>query len=384
MFNATTEQIDSTEDAVAEIIAQLKDKQLQKNTFGIVVCHPDYIETGTIQALRQALPFDFVGCTVYGSAANAAGGIEQLSLTVLTSGELTFGAAFSDVITESEHEVSLEKVYKEAKAALDGEPVFAFAVCPVAIPLSGGQILKSMDKILGGIPVFGTLSGDITPAYTKSSVFLNDEIHREKIALLLVQGTFKPRFYTNALSARNIQQDAVVTESTGYTVSKINGVPLLEYLTGLGICDRNHLDALVTTIPLMVDLGDGTPPFASSMYNVSEQGVLCGSEIPAGSKISFASVDYGSVMETCETALRVALADVEQNGARGIIAIPCFSRALALIPNTCAEINKSLEIIGEQVPFSLIYSAGELCPVYGKGNELVNRFHNMTYTLMVF
>ena len=57
---------------------------------------------------------------------------------------------------------------------------------------------------------------------------------------------------------------------------------------------------------------------------------------------------------------------------------------LTLRPNVEAEIVKSLEIIGDKVPFSLIYSGGEICPVYNQQRGVVNRFHNLTYTLVVF
>jgi len=32
----------------------------------------------------------------------------------------------------------------------------------------------------------------------------------------------------------------------------------------------------------------------------------------------------------------------------------------------------------------LIYSGGEICPVYNQQYGVVNRFHNLTYTLVVF
>jgi hypothetical protein len=384
MYTATTSQIDSPEDAVAEITAQLKDKQLLKNTFGIAACHTDYIETQTVAELRKALSFDFIGCTSFGSASNIGGGTEQLSLTVLTSDELTFASAFSREITADGYAAPLDKVYEEAKEALGGEPSFIFAFAPITTNLSGTQILKEFDRISGGKPVFGTLANDTSTDYQQGGCFRNSEFHRYKAAVLLVKGDFKPRFYTAAIAAKNIQQqNAVVTESTGYLISKINDIPLMDYFVSIGIIQQKHL-AAVTMIPLMVNLGDGTKPFANSMYGISEQGAFCGCETPVGAMVSFAEVDYNSIMETCDAALKEALADAAQNAAAGIIAIPCLSRPIVISPAVNDEIKKSLSIVGDKVPFSLLYSGGEFCPVYNKQGGLVNRFHNLTYTLMVF
>jgi hypothetical protein len=89
-------------------------------------------------------------------------------------------------------------------------------------------------------------------------------------------------------------------------------------------------------------------------------------------------------METAEMAIQQAFDDIEQNGANGIIAIPCFTRSLIILPNMEDEIKKSIELVGDRIPFSLLYSGGEICPTYNQQHKIVNRFHNLTYTLMVF
>jgi hypothetical protein len=199
----------------------------------------------------------------------------------------------------------------------------------------------------------------------------------------MMGGNIRPRFYVTAIAKRNIQQNnAVVTGAEGYLVTSINNLSVLDFFATLGIT-KSKL-AAITLIPFLVDFGDGTEPVAYSMYDTSEAGAFCGGAIPQGSKITFAEVDVSSVMETAEITLRAALDDVEKNGANGIIAIPCLSRALVLSPNVDMEIVKSLELVGNKIPFSLIYSGGEICPVYNQQRGTVNRFHNLTYTLVVF
>jgi hypothetical protein len=203
------------------------------------------------------------------------------------------------------------------------------------------------------------------------------------MVLVMMSGVVNPRFHVTAIARHSIQQNnAIVTGSEGYLVTSINNMPVLDYFSTLGV-SKSQLGA-ISMVPFLVDFGDGTTPVAYSMYSISETGAYCGGAIPQGAKITFAEVDQSGIIETAELALRAALDDAAKNGANGIIAIPCFSRPLMLSPNVEAEIVKSLEVIGNKVPFSLFYSGGEICPVYNKQHGLVNRFHNLTYTLIVF
>lgn len=382
MFSAFTNEIDDTNVAVEEITAQLKDKKLLKNTIGIIACYFEFVENGTIDALSQTLPFDLIGCAVQGSAVNGNGGMEQLSLTVLTSDDITFTSAISEPIFPENFDAVVENIYAEV-AQSGNDPSLIFLLGPITTDVSGHKILKKLDQLSGGLPIFGTLSNDTSLKYESSYVFKNNEQHLRKMVLLFLNGDIKPRFYTTSITTRNIlRQNAVVTESSDYLVKKINDLPVMDYFKSIGV--QTSKLAAVSMLPFLVDFGDGTVPAAYSMYDISESGAYCGGEIPVGSLITFAEIDYNSVMETAETTLKQALNDVEQNGAHGIIAIPCFTRSLVIIPNIEDEIKKSLEIVDDKIPFALIYSGGEICPTYNKQQKIINRFHNLTYTVMVF
>ncbi|MDR3277858.1 MAG: FIST C-terminal domain-containing protein [Oscillospiraceae bacterium] len=384
MQNAYTNEIDDPEIAVAEILGQLDlGGGLLKNSVAVIACHYEYAETGVVAALGAALPFDLVGCTTIGSAVNGHCGTEQLSVLVLTSDDIAFAASFSEPLSVGNVEKPVVDAYARALEKLGGEPSLILAFGPITTDLSGEFMLKCLDRESGGTPVFGTLSNDTSPTYEDARVICNGEVHQHKVALILLRGALSPRFHVTAVSEKNIQQQtAVVTESDGYMLKKINGLPLTEYLASIGVTTSGL--AAVSTLPLLVDYKDGAKPVARSMYAITEDGALCGGEMPVGTEIAFAEVDYNSVMETAELTLRQALADVAENGANGIIAIPCFSRSLVISPNSGAEMEKSIELMGDAVPFALIYSGGELCPVYNREGGLVNRFHNLTYTLMVF
>jgi hypothetical protein len=382
MFSVFTNEVDDIDLAVKEITEQLKDKKLLKNTIGIIACYFEFIENGTIEALCKELPFELIGCAVQGSAVNARGGMEQLSLTVLTSNEVTFTTAISEPIFPENFDSVVENVYADA-SKLEKDPSLIFLLGPITTNVSGHKILKKLDQLSNGIPIFGTLSNDTSLKYESSYIFRNNEPHLRKMVLLFMHGNIQPRFYTTSIVTRNIvRQYAVVTDASEYLVKKINNLPVIEYFKSIGV--QTSKLAAVSMFPFLVDFGDGTVPVAYSMYDVSANGAYCGGEIPVGSQITFAEIDYNSIIETAEITLRQALDDVEKNGANGMIAIPCFTRSLVIIPNTEDEIKKSLEIVGDKIPFTLIYSGGEICPTYNQQQKIINRFHNLTYTVMVF
>jgi len=386
VINVCTDSIDDLDVACEEILSQLKDKTLLKNSVGIIGCHSDYVEENVIAAIKESLPFDVVGCSALGTATNGHGGLEQLTLTVLTSDDVEFSTAFSDTISKDDFDAPIEKVYAEAEKSLGTSPKLIFVFAPITEDVAGDRMLTKLTQLGGKVPIFGTLSNDTSSGYTKSYVFKNGEFDRFKMALIMMSGNINPRFHITSIAKRNIQQNnAIVTGADGYLVTSINDMSVLDYFATLGILATETSGIAPTTmIPLLVDFGDGTEPVAYSMYNISADGAYCGGAIPQGSKITFAEIDMVSILETAEITLRSALDDAEKNGANGIIAIPCFARAMVMTPSVEAEITKSLKVIGDQIPFSLIYSGGEICPVYNKQHEPVNRFHNLTYTLVVF
>ena len=63
-FTAVTSEIDDPKAAVEEILAGLSiDKNLKKHSMGIISCFSEYEDTGVLEAICGALPFDCIGST---------------------------------------------------------------------------------------------------------------------------------------------------------------------------------------------------------------------------------------------------------------------------------------------------------------------------------
>jgi hypothetical protein len=317
-----------------------------------------------------------------GSAAGQDYGMERLSLTVLTSDEIRFSVSLPPEIAKDNMAEPIEEAWRQARAKLPGDPGLCLAFFPIMNDVTGDQMLRQFDAACGGLPVFGTLSNDASLSYQESRTFLNEEVHSSRLALLLLHGPLTPRFYIASISPKNIQhQKALVTASEGYMVTEVNKVPFVDYLAGIGV-QKETLTAL-STLPFMVDYGDGAPPVALAIYSLSADGALCNGQVPVGTGLTFTEIDYESVMETVESALRSALEDAEKNGANGLLAIPCLTRSLMISPNVEDEMKKTVDLLSGRFPFMLLYSGGEICPQRTEAGALVNRIHNFTYTLVV-
>jgi hypothetical protein len=378
MLVAATSEIDDPEVAVTEILAQLDPENLLlANSLGLIACYYEFMETEVVRLLCERLPFEVIGCTTMGSAVNGHYGLEQLSLAVLTSDDVRFATAFSDVITGDNVAQTVEDAYRQARAALPGEPSFVLALPPLIKEMGGDIIVKTLDRASGGLPVFGALSNDTALTFENCRTIYNGDAHRYKMALALMYGEVKTDFFFISFADRNIQGlTGIVTESSGYTIKRINNIPAVDYLAFLGV---NVGEVPMLTIPLMVDYGDGTKSVTTTMYSLDDKNVMCGIEIPESAKISIGEADYNSVMDTAESAVNHVL----KSGAGAALIVPCIVRSLMISPNSEDEMKMTTQRIGSTVPFWLCYAGGEICPAYGEQGHRVNRFHNMTYALTV-
>ena len=90
-FTATTREIDDAQAAVDEITKVLDiEKNLMKNSLGIISCFSEFEETGVLKAICDALPFDCIGATTCLCASDSDVDQILLAITVLTSDDCSF------------------------------------------------------------------------------------------------------------------------------------------------------------------------------------------------------------------------------------------------------------------------------------------------------
>jgi hypothetical protein len=383
LLNASTTEVDEIDVALEEIFEQIDLAGLSKNSVGILSCYSDFLDTGVVSALCERLPFDVIGCTTLLSAADGKYDMYMLRLTILTSDDVSFSTAFTAPLSEENYKKSLEDAYGEGKSKLPGSPAFIISLFPLMPTLSGATVLEYFDDICGGIPIFGTIASDVTTDLQNCYVLRNGQSEKHALAMLLIHGDVSPRFLMTSLPDRNIRkQKAVVTDSDGCLVRKVNDMTLPEYLKSIGLLPEFTDKVNASNVPLMVDYGDGSRPVAMAIYHTAEDGsVISGGEMPVGVSFSVGAIDYEGIMETARSTMEQALA---YDKADVLLMFPCITRYFMLAPNSEDEVKLVAESVGDKIPYALAYSGGEICPIYDESGKTHNHFHNYTFIACVF
>ncbi len=382
MFTAYTVEVDDVDFAVSEVLEQLDlDNNLRKNSIGILTCYADFLEGDVIRALCERLPFDVVGITTLGAATEKSADLLILTLCVLTSDEVNFSAVLSDSLAEN-HESGIQRAYDAAASALPESPALVLACAPMMAHVGGEKIASRVDLAAGGAPVFGTLCCDHNFDSHMAHVIYNGGHYRDRLALVLLSGPIKPRFFLGALPLNNVQKhQAVITESEGNILHKVNGVSVAEYLRQMGLAPNDVLESS-KSMPIVVDYRDGTPPAIRGFYRFTPEGsAICGGEMPVNATFALSTMDSSDVLLSTRQ-LFDEIDKMENNN--GMLLISCVVRSFVLDLDPLAEMELVNERVKERFPYQLCYSGGELCPVYSKEGEVSNRFHNFSFIACVF
>lgn len=379
MLNAWTLEIDDPEVAVGEILGQLDlENSLLARSAGFITCSYDYVESGMVRAVCEALPFAVVGGTTLTNAVNGEGGAMLFCLTVLTADDCSFAVAGSEPLSGN-YRQAVGKAWADAAARLEDKPGLALAFFPMLGDIGGELILEALDEAAGGTPVFGTIACDFdTALYRNTFTILNGECMRDRMAMLVISGNVRPRFVVTATSEQNLhKQQAVITASEGSILREINGMSAESYFRSIGMAGGMEG---VSSVPFVVNYNDGTQPVARAIYSLNEDGsAVCGGRMPEGGTLSIGRMDEADILLTAEQSLGEL---AREEGVAGIIMFPCLGRNMVLGSTPLAEVDtvqNTLNGLLPPIPWHLAYSGGEVCPVHGGGGGVVNRFHNFTF-----
>ena len=377
MLNAWTLEPDDTEAALASILGQLDlENNLLAHSIGFMTCSYDFIETGMVKAICDALPFDVVGGTSLANGVNEEAGSMLLCLTVLTADDCCFSSLLTPPLQGDVFPL-VNEAYSCRENPAGETPGLILAFMPMIGTIGGELLLVALDKATGGVPVFGTVCCDYdTAEFTNTFVIHNGECYRDRMAMLLFSGNVRPHFVVMSTSEHNqFKQQAVITASEGTVLKSVNGVSPREYLTSIGLVQGSGIEG-VSSIPFIVDYNDGTQPVARAIYSLNEDGsALCGGIMPKGGTLALGRMDIEDILWTAKSSVNKLL-DIEE--CCGVIFFPCLGRNMVLGENPLAEVMTLNSLMGNTVPWHLAYSGGEVCPVYTE-NGTVNRFHNFTF-----
>ncbi|MCL2009688.1 MAG: FIST C-terminal domain-containing protein [Synergistaceae bacterium] len=371
---AQTEEIDDLELAVSEILEQLDiERNLLKNSVGIMTCYLDFIENGIVKAICEKLPFEVAGVNVLNSATSKGKGPLSLSLAVLTSDDVFFSAGISGSLAHG-HEEPLKEMYEKASAKHEAKPSLILAFTPAAhYSTAGDYMVNALSTASGGVPVFGLMPSDYDVGFRSPLVIFGGEVYKDSMAVILISGNVNPRFtYMAVPEEKTLRRKAVVTSSQDNIIKEINGNPAVDYLKSVGLIeDDNSISPQVAPIVLYSD--DGTDPVVRTLYAMNSEGFpLLGGVAPEGRTIGVGTLDASDVLGMVSKTV-ASLGEYDF-----LLVVSCVSRNFILGGDDMAEIDLLKSGLGENAPFMFAYAGGELCPVRAADGALVNQFHNLT------
>ncbi|MCL1939311.1 MAG: FIST C-terminal domain-containing protein [Desulfovibrionaceae bacterium] len=395
MLNAYTYEVDSAEQAVAELKRQLDlERKLKRHSAAFITCSYDFVESGIIGPICEALPFDVVGCTTLANGVNAESGSMQLCLSVLTADDCAFSTGLTAPLERSSSEApeaakgdaataAVCAAWQQAAKALDSPPVLSLAFFPMLPGISGDLLLSALDQASGSTPVFGATACDYdTATYANSFVIHNGQCYRDRLPFLLISGNVHPRYIVASTTGEACRDAADrITSSQGSTVKTVNGNTAEVYLESIGLTKGAGLEGL-SCVPFLVDYRDGTQPIARAIYALTEEGyAVFGGAMPEGGGIRVSAISPAQITATTESAMRQVLSYPDLNG---LILFPCLGYNMIMVLNPGAKLDLIRQFAGPDLPWHLAYSSGEICPLYEESGGLVNRFHNFTFIACAF
>ena len=380
MYTARTSEIDEIDDALTEILGQLDLTALKKNSAGLIFCHMDFVDSGVVAALCNWLPFNVIGMSSMASADEHGYGLYDLSLTVLTSDEVSFAAGMTKSITHDNYADEIDQLYTGIRSMTQLDPAMIITFMPYMPHISGYEVVKAMDASCHGIPLWGSITNNMDFRYQTVQTIYNGKALPAGIAMLSVTGPLEPEFIVASIPEHNIARNhAIITKSENAVLHEANDLPILQYLANIGLVIT---DANLTTTPLMVYYNDSSKPVALGFYTLFEDGsLLTGGEMPVGTSFAVGSIDTDGIFESAKDGLRQILARKDRQVT---LLLPCVTRYIMLAPDQESEIRLiQEELTASGLPFMMGYSGGEICPIKGSDGKYHNQFHNYSFCACV-
>ncbi|MGI6105593.1 MAG: FIST C-terminal domain-containing protein [Raoultibacter sp.] len=343
-------------------------------------CDYEYIDNGTVASLGESLPFDFIGSTTTIPSVCGEAGEDVLGLLVLTSDDVYFATGITESL-EEDYEQKIDSIYNSTCAKLPGNPTLGIFAGPFMLSLSSDTQTAALNKASNGLPLFGGISLDYDEHVENPSTLHNGQAYSSALPLILFSGNLQPSFFLESIpESRFVKQKAVITKSERNILQEVNNIPAMDYIESLGLAKDGIIDS-IPSIPLSIDIGDGGSPVARAILGMTPQGeVVCGGEMPESAALGVGSFNPDDVRFTVE---RLSQNIISTPNPQGALIVSCFSRNLALGLDTLAEIEKVQEVLGDEVPYLLFYSSGEIFPEITE-SKVYNKAHNDSIIACVF
>ena len=381
----TITELDDEQLAVQQLLSQLNlEKDLMKHSICIIACHYEFVLSGVFKAVSKALPFDVVGSISSAQSVPDTTDFLLMTLLVLTSDDVEFDIAITEsIISEQGPKQAIKDCYN-SKVRKDIKPAMIFAFAAFLVQNCGDDYVTTLSEISGNVPCFGTIAVDDTYDFKNCFVLSNGEHYHDKLAMILFYGDIRPKFFVaNISESKIIGPGAVITKSAGPVLMEVNGHPVIEYLSDLGLGEASESQYAMANLPLLLDYNDGSPMVSKILVMLTEdKSVICAGAMPLDSTLHIAKCDSEDVMFTTGQALQSIINEI--GNASTLLVYTCISRNMALGSDHFKEMELVREKTQGKITFLMANSGGEICPTQVSDDKAINRFHNNAFVACLF
>ena len=377
-----TFEIDDHDKALDEIQSQLNEKLiLKKYTAGILHCAADYVESGVVTHICEALGFPIVGTTTTSQAVNDKLGKLMLTIMVMTSDDVQFVPARTNGLINSQSDAIVQSRPADIVSDLPLKLILAFP--PLEGEFSGDTFVTAFESAYGNVPIFGSFSVEEEIfTYSRNCTIYNGECYQNEVTYLLLYGDINPRFFiTNVPQRSNLFQVGKITKAEGNILYEIDGMRTVDFFTRIGYSLSG-----VGFVPLVLTLEDSInaelSQFVRGIVEFDENGYAsCRGEVYEGAVLTIGSNAADDIIAASKNTTE--LLNEEENVQTALI-YSCVVRRTVLIGNPEIELETVYNTIRKDIPFMMAYAGGELCPNHVSETSVVNRFHNFSLIACVF
>jgi hypothetical protein len=381
-LTAYTREVDEVDAAVAELLEQLDlENRLLKNAVGILAFHPEFLDSGMIEAVGQVLPFATVGYTTPNAAVGGGSGDILFTVAVLTSDEVVFSAGSSVPIVDDPVGPTRELYARIAPPAM-GRPALLLAFAPFMENVGGDDFVVAIDTVSGDIPLFGTLAFTHLQDLSGAEICANGVHNANALVLVALFGEVDPHFYISDIpEGEEIRQKALITQAEKNRIQRIDALSPIAYLESIGLAENGVISTGIASFPLVLTLDDGSR-IVRVAYKATEEGdLVLGGSTPEGVEVGFADADTNFVVRSAKKATARILAETK---TENVLIFSCASRKWVFGAVQEKEMMEIVRTIGDSLSYQFACSGGEICPVRNREGQWVNRFHNFSITACCF
>jgi hypothetical protein len=379
-----TYEIDDADVAVAQLHAQLETFALMDHTVGVIMCDPEYLDSGVYEAVCAALPFPVAGTTTMTQAVNGETGLLMLTVYVMTGDDVFFSVGCTGALPRGgDAYISSREAYETARrflpACQDTKLIFAFP--PMIDTIAGDTYIEAFGRLCPDVPVFGTIAVSDSIAFDNCFTLCEGKSFRDSMAFILVAGNVSPRFFISTVDNKNkMPYSGEITLSSRNVIKEINGESAYNYFKGIGLARDGQLDEGLRFVPVLIDFKGredyDAVPVVRAIVRLDENGnAVCRGHMYQNSIFTIINPTADDIFKS---SVAIAKQLLSLANRQATLIFSCFVRRMTFGVEPQTEVEMIAQRLNGGAPFMMAYAGGELCPTSLRASGAVNRFHNFS------